>query len=332
MGSHYFDANPTVPMEMGEVELVVDGRRLTLITARGVFGAQRLDLGTNVLIQHAPRPPDQGDILDLGCGYGPIAVALALRAPHARVWAVDVNQRALGLAAANAANVGATNVTTAEPDAVPDEVRYSAIYSNPPIKVGKESLHDLLARWLPRLATGANAYLVVKKSMGSDTLERWLNERGWPTQRLRSKSGYRILDVCARPVDQDPTEAEVALAMRREQFSWELRLWLITQAARRRWVVHHDELAAELAPLVDLEPDRVGDLLHEALAAVAAYESQAGRPMLTSLVVSSVTHAPTDGYFDCARSLGHEIADTPAARQDFWQRQCQLVYERWRTD
>jgi 16S rRNA (guanine1207-N2)-methyltransferase len=199
--SHYFDVDPTVPMEPAEVGLSVDGQDLTLTSARGVFGRQRVDVGTNILIQYGPRPPETGDILDLGCGYGPIAVALALRAPQARIWAVDVNRRAIGLVKANAARLGLANICTAEADQLPGDVRFTAIYSNPPIKIGKDTLHELLGQWLPRLLPGGHAYLVVKRSMGSDTLERWLTESGWPAQRLRSKTGYRILEVSAPSVD-----------------------------------------------------------------------------------------------------------------------------------
>lgn len=194
MGSHYFDVDPSVPLEKRSVSLTVDGRELTLASGRGVFSWHRVDLGTAALIRYAPEPPD-GDIMDLGCGYGPITVALALRAPRSRIWAVDVNRRALDLTRENAAAVGATNVRAVEADQVPDDVRFAAIYSNPPIKVGKNVLQDLMSQWLPRLRPGGSAYLVVKQSMGSESLSRWLVERGWKVERLRSKAGYRILGV-----------------------------------------------------------------------------------------------------------------------------------------
>ncbi|GIH11879.1 class I SAM-dependent methyltransferase [Rugosimonospora africana] len=199
MGSQYFDVEPTTPMQTRTVPLTVDGRQLELTSGSGVFGWQRIDLGTEILIRYAPRPPATGAILDLGCGYGPITVATALRAPDARIVSVDVNRRALELTRGNAARLGLGNVTAYEPDDVPADLSFAAIYSNPPIKVGKESLHDLLARWLPRMRPGARAYLVVKRSMGSDTLDDWLTASGWPAERLRSKSGYRILEVSAGP-------------------------------------------------------------------------------------------------------------------------------------
>ena len=143
---------------------------------------------------------------DVGCGYGPIAIVQALRTPTARIWAVDVNRRAVDLCAANATAAGATNITASSPDDVPSDLRFDIIYSNPPIHVGKEALHDLLARWLDRLASGGTAYLVVHRHLGADSLNDWLVSGGFPTERLRSRQGYRILAVQARTENQqDPS-------------------------------------------------------------------------------------------------------------------------------
>jgi 16S rRNA G1207 methylase RsmC len=162
---------------------------------RGVFGSKGVDLGTLTLLREAPAPPAQGELLDLGSGYGPIAIALARRAPEARVWAVDVNERALELTRANAAAAKTQNVTACLPEEVPEEIRFAAIYSNPPVRVGKGPLHELLLRWLPRLAPGASAYLVVQRNLGSDSLAAWLATQGYDVHRLKSKKGYRVLRV-----------------------------------------------------------------------------------------------------------------------------------------
>jgi 16S rRNA (guanine1207-N2)-methyltransferase len=192
---HYFDPAPVVESKPRTVHFHVGELALELQADRGVFGSRGVDLGTLVLLREAPPPPTQGDILDLGSGYGPIAIALARQAPGARVWAVDVNERALELTRANAVASKTPNVTACPPDEVPDEVRFAAIYSNPPVRVGKGPLHELLQRWLPRLEEGAYAYLVVQRNLGSDSLAAWLNENGRPTERLTSKKGYRVLAV-----------------------------------------------------------------------------------------------------------------------------------------
>jgi 16S rRNA (guanine1207-N2)-methyltransferase len=195
---HYFDPSPAVPSKPRTVFLHAGEIDLELQADKGVFGSRGVDLGTVQLLKEAPPPPLAGDILDLGAGYGPIAIALARQAPEARVWAVDVNERALELARANAGAARTPNVTTSLPDEVPSGVRFAAIYSNPPVRVGKGPLHELLLQWLPRLQPGASAYLVVQRNLGSDSLAAWLATQGYDVTRLKSKKGYRILQVTAR--------------------------------------------------------------------------------------------------------------------------------------
>jgi 16S rRNA (guanine1207-N2)-methyltransferase len=184
------------------VTLSLPDVELALTTDRGVFGGSSVDPGTKFLLLDGPRPDpaEAGDLLDLGCGYGPIALTLATRAPGATVWAVDVNERARALCAANAEAAGLANVQVTAPDEVPADVRFAAIWSNPPIRIGKAALHELLLEWLGRLAPGAPAHLVVQKHLGSDSLARWLTEQGHPTTKLRSRAGYRLLDVAGAAV------------------------------------------------------------------------------------------------------------------------------------
>ncbi|HEX2646357.1 MAG TPA: methyltransferase [Candidatus Dormibacteraeota bacterium] len=193
--SHYFDPEPPVPSRRRTVHLHLDELALELEADRGVFGSRGIDLGTLTLLREAPPPPAAGDVLDLGCGYGPIAIALARQAPGARVWAVDVNERALELTRSNAAANQAANVEVRAPAAVPEGLRFAAIYSNPPVRVGKAPLHELLKAWLPRLEPGATAYLVVQRNLGSDSLAAWLAKEGFVVSRLKSKKGYRVLEV-----------------------------------------------------------------------------------------------------------------------------------------
>jgi 16S rRNA G1207 methylase RsmC len=194
--SHYFHRTQEVPSKPHSVRLRVrDEIDLSLQTDRGVFGYRGVDLGTEVLLREAPRPPAAGALLDLGTGYGAIAVVLARRSPAAHVWAVDVNERAVELAAANAAAAGLENVTACRPEGVPRTVRFAAIYSNPPVRVGKAALHELLEAWLAHLEPSGFAYLVVQRNLGADSLAKWLAEVGHPVHRLKSKKGYRVLEV-----------------------------------------------------------------------------------------------------------------------------------------
>ncbi|MEV4660711.1 methyltransferase [Micromonospora echinofusca] len=197
-GEHYFTAEPTTAANPREVEFSVAGRDYTLASSAGVFSAARLDPGTAVLLRKAELPSAEttGALLDLGCGFGPITCVLASSAPVATVWAVDVNERARELTAANAARVGAADrVRVAAPDDVPADLTLAEIWSNPPIHVGKDELHTILLRWLPRLAPDGVAWLVVARYLGGDSLQRWLVEQGWQVGRHASQKGYRVLRV-----------------------------------------------------------------------------------------------------------------------------------------
>jgi 16S rRNA (guanine1207-N2)-methyltransferase len=201
VSEHYFTAQPGSPDALRPLAVRLAGTDLDLVTAGGVFSPDRVDLGTQVLLREVPEPPAEGDLLDLGCGWGPVSISLALLSPAARVWGVDVNERSLDLLRRNAAAAGTGNVRAVRPDEVPDDVRFAALWSNPPIRVGKAVLHDMLMQWLPRLRPGASAYLVVQRNLGSDSLHRWLDATlgpdGYAVTRHASAKGFRVLHVQA---------------------------------------------------------------------------------------------------------------------------------------
>jgi 16S rRNA (guanine1207-N2)-methyltransferase len=198
-GEHYFSPSPAGASAPRTVHLVLPDLSLELATDRGVFSGDRIDPGTKVLLSEAPAVSDLGGhVLDLGCGYGPIAVTVARRAPTATVWALDVNERALALTAENARRAGVGDrVRPVVADDVPPDVRFSAIFSNPPIRIGKGPLHDLLRTWLARLEPEGQAWLVVHKHLGSDSLAAWLRDAGFGVARVASRMGYRVLVVSA---------------------------------------------------------------------------------------------------------------------------------------
>lgn len=194
---HYFSAEPATPEERRSITVRLDGRDMRLTTAKGVYSPDRLDPGTAILLAGAPDPSPTGNLLDIGCGWGPISITLALRSPGARVWGVDVNRRSLDLARDNAAAAGVDNVTFCEPDEVPADLRFETIWSNPPIHVGKAALHAILTQWLPRLTDDGVAHVVVQKHLGSDSLQKWVNAQDWglTCTRLSSSKAFRILEV-----------------------------------------------------------------------------------------------------------------------------------------
>jgi 16S rRNA (guanine1207-N2)-methyltransferase len=180
------------------VRFRLGSRQVELATDAGVFSPRQLDAGTAVLLDHLGPIPSAGALLDLGCGYGPLAVALALAAPAAEVWALDVNERAQELTRRNATALGLANIRVGTDSDVPPDARFAAIWSNPPIRIGKPALHGLLTGWLDRLIPPGRARLVVHKHLGSDSLARWLENEGYPTSRVTSVKGYRILETAPR--------------------------------------------------------------------------------------------------------------------------------------
>ena len=194
---HYFTADePATQAERRPLRLILAGREVTVETAGGIFSPGGLDKATAILLDEVPAPPLSGNALDLGCGWGPIALTLALRSPDLDVTAVDVSERALDLTRRNAAALGCDRVTALRPEDVPAEASFDVIWSNPPIRIGKAALHELLRTWLPRLSPDGEAWLVVGKNLGADSLQRWVEgELGLRCTREGSSKGFRVLRV-----------------------------------------------------------------------------------------------------------------------------------------
>lgn len=200
MTDHYFREEPEAASDPTTVSLTLPDLTVSLASDRGVFSRDRIDAGTKLLLLESRVSHETPHrVCDLGCGYGPIAVVLATRYPSAQVWAVDVNRRARDLCERNARSLGLDNIVVAAPDAVDPVLRFDAIWSNPPIRIGKPALHALLHDWLDRLAPGGSATLVVARNLGADSLARSLAAEGYPVDRRMSRAGYRLLEVGRRP-------------------------------------------------------------------------------------------------------------------------------------
>ena len=205
-GGQYFAERPAASSRPGRVELTLPDVHLRLDTDAGVFSPGRVDPGTKLLLTELPPATEwpEGDVADVGCGYGAIAVTLARRLADSTtgaadggdrtVWAVDVNERARDLCRRNAAGSGVGElVRVVGPEDLPPGLSVGLIASNPPIRVGKSVLHDLCRSWMERLEPDGEAWWVVQKHLGSDSLQAWMNAQGWPTERVRSRQAYRIL-------------------------------------------------------------------------------------------------------------------------------------------
>ncbi len=195
---HYFSQTPNTEFRPKEISVELDGRKVSVTTAASVFSPDHVDTGTKVLLEHIDQVPPSGNLLDVGCGWGAIALALALHSPLANVWAIDINERSLELTRINAARLGLTNIKVCRPEEVPADLVFCGIWSNPPIRVGKDSLHEILQTWLPRLETDAEAFLVVQKNLGADSLHRWLEAElpaEFSTIRVDTAKSFRVLRV-----------------------------------------------------------------------------------------------------------------------------------------
>ncbi|MCU1585144.1 MAG: rRNA methyltransferase [Microbacteriaceae bacterium] len=195
---HYFSEIPESQLKYRQISVPLAGQTYDLTTSNGIFSPERIDVGTQVLLANTPPTPPGGNLLDLGCGWGPIALTMALESPHATIWAVDINERALELVRRNSEALGITNINAVKPSDVPTDIGFMTIRSNPPIRVGKSELHAMLRHWLPRLVQDSDAWLVVQRNLGSDSLQRWL-EGTLPTEfavtRAATNKGYRVLRV-----------------------------------------------------------------------------------------------------------------------------------------
>jgi 16S rRNA G1207 methylase RsmC len=195
---HYFSQTPNTEFRPKEISVELDGHKVSVTTAGGVFSPDHIDTGTQVLLEHLDQVPPSGDLLDIGCGWGAIALAMALHSPHATVWAIDVNDRSLELTKINAARLGLKNIKVCRPEEVPADLEFNGIWSNPPIRVGKDVLHEILLTWVPRLEADAEAYLVVQKNLGADSLHRWLEAEmpeDFSTIRIDTAKSFRVLRV-----------------------------------------------------------------------------------------------------------------------------------------
>lgn len=193
--THYFDRTPSAKSRVLTYEIQGPSSMITVASDAGVFSHGSLDKATAILLDHILQLTDTlppGDLVDVGCGAGPIALLLASKFPARTIWAVDTNERALALTEGNAGANGFGNIRAVTPDRVPPGLRVAAVFSNPPIRIGKKELHGLLEGWLSRIVPGGSAHLVVGRNLGADSLQKWLDAHGWPTRRVSSSKGFRL--------------------------------------------------------------------------------------------------------------------------------------------
>lgn len=179
------------------MRLALRGVELVLTTDAGVFSRGRVDPGTRLLIE-AMRLPEAGPILDLGCGYGPIGLTAAKLRPDLEVHLVDVNERAVALARRNAAANGIRNVRIVQGDGFapfPPEMRFAAIYTNPPYRAGKAAVYAMAQQAHERLLPGAFFACVGRTKQGVKSLARHLETLFAEVREVEKGGGYRVLEA-----------------------------------------------------------------------------------------------------------------------------------------
>jgi 16S rRNA G1207 methylase RsmC len=199
MTQHYFSEDPNVERRQRTIRFELAGKEIEALSISGTFSTTKLDPGTKVLLSLHEQFPTAGDVLDIGCGWGPIALSIALSSPETEVFAVDINERAVSQTIENAKRLGLENITAVMPTGLEPDQKFDAIWSNPPIRIGKSALHELMRTYLPRLRPGGNAYLVVQKQLGAESFQKWLASEfeDWQVTKVENSKGYRVIRVTA---------------------------------------------------------------------------------------------------------------------------------------
>ena len=199
MAQHYFSEDPIVERRQRTIRFEVAGREIEALSVSGTFSTNKLDPGTKVLLGLHENFPASGDVLDIGCGWGPITLSIALLSPGTQVFAVDVNERAVEQTRENATRLGLANLTAYQPEELAKDQRFDAMWSNPPIRIGKTALHELMRNYLPRLKPGGSAFLVVQKQLGAESFQTWLATEfsHFQVAKVENSKGYRVIRVIA---------------------------------------------------------------------------------------------------------------------------------------
>jgi 16S rRNA (guanine1207-N2)-methyltransferase len=195
MTNHYYSNKPEVESNPQSIQFELRGHSLRFKTDQGVFSKREVDFGSRTLIENFELPETEGDLLDVGCGYGPIGLALAKDFEDRMVHMIDVNERALSLANENAKANGIQNVSIYQSDRYQNvkEKRFAAILTNPPIRAGKDTVHSILSESYDYLADKGELWVVIQKKQGAPSAMDKMEELFSNVEIAARKKGYYIL-------------------------------------------------------------------------------------------------------------------------------------------
>ncbi|WP_436957043.1 class I SAM-dependent methyltransferase [Staphylococcus sp. AS1337] len=196
--SHYYDENPEVESEESLFTYSYDNHDLELVTDAGVFSKGKIDFGSDLLVKtflktYPPGPTK--NIIDVGCGYGPIGLMIAKVSPHHEVTMVDVNQRALNLSRKNKKRNRIDNVEVKESDGLSqvEDNTYDFVLTNPPIRAGKEVVHRILEDAYVKLKIDGELFVVIQKKQGMPSAKKKMQDTFDNVEVLEKSKGYYIL-------------------------------------------------------------------------------------------------------------------------------------------
>lgn len=195
MSEHYYSKTPKVESAPRYWNATLNNHSFRFKTDNGVFSKNEVDFGSKLLIETFEMPVIDGDILDVGCGYGPIGLTIAKNMQDRLVHMVDVNNRAIALAQENAELNGIKNISIYESDRLAGikENKFAAILTNPPIRAGKEVVHSIFEQSVSHLLPGGNLWVVIQKKQGAPSAINKLLELYNEVETVVKKKGYYIL-------------------------------------------------------------------------------------------------------------------------------------------
>lgn len=195
MSEHYYSRTQSAESKPKSWDYILKGTRFRFKTDTGVFSKNEVDFGSRLLIETFEMPETQGDVLDVGCGYGPIGLTIAKHWPERLVHMIDVNLRALGLAKENSELNGISNVKIYESDRLSavKNLQFAAIVTNPPIRAGKKIVYDIYEESFHCLLPGGELWVVIQKKQGAPSTIDKLSDLFDEVETVVKKKGYYII-------------------------------------------------------------------------------------------------------------------------------------------
>lgn len=195
MSEHYYAKDPKVKSQPKDWTAELRGKTMRFKTDAGVFSKGEVDFGSRLLVESFSMPEVKGDVLDVGCGYGPIGLTIAASFPERHIQMVDVNERALALSKHNAGQNGISNATIYSSDALSavQGADFAAILTNPPIRAGKDTVFAFYDHSFAKLQLGGELWVVIQKKQGAPSTMKRLEELFGNVETVAKKRGYFIL-------------------------------------------------------------------------------------------------------------------------------------------